>query len=184
MTRRSGSTCGSGARESAAGTCDWALGIGSSGEDEAHAMLVEPSGDVVLTGFFTGTVDFDPGPGAAVLISRGGRDGFVARYGADGTFKNVVQFGGADDDAGNAIARTIEGDLIVPASSRVQALSRFPHPLDQCRLNRHMDVFVGLVEFELAIGDIALYFQKAAFDFCQFAFGNQFSLRKHPGVSD
>ncbi len=105
-------------RLSAAGTCDWALGIGSSGEDEAHAVLVEPSGDVVLTGFFTGTVDFDPGPGAAVLISRGGRDGFVARYGADGTFKSVVQFGGAADDVGNAIARTVEGDLVVGGEFR------------------------------------------------------------------
>lgn len=108
-------------RLSAAGTCDWALGIGSSGEDEAHAMLVEPSGDIVLTGFFTGTVDFDPGAGAAVLVSRGGRDGFVARYGADGTFKNVVQFGGVEDDAGNAMARTVEGDLIVGGEFRSAA---------------------------------------------------------------
>ena len=108
-------------RLNSAGTCDWALGIGSSGEDQAQAMLVEPSGDVVLTGFFTGTVDFDPGPGTAVLISRGGRDGFVARYGADGTFKSVVQFGGVEDDTGNAIARTIEGDLIIGGEFRVIA---------------------------------------------------------------
>lgn len=105
-------------RLSASGTCDWALGIGSEGEDEARAMLVEPSGDVVITGAFSGTVDFDPGPGAALLVSRGGRDGFVARYGADGTFKNVVQFGGVLDDAGSAIARTAEGDLVVGGEFR------------------------------------------------------------------
>ncbi len=105
-------------RLSSAGTCDWALGIGGSGEDEAHAMLVEPSGDVVVTGFFTGTVDFDLGPGAAMLISRGGKDGFVARYGADGAFKSVVQFGGTDDDAGNAIAETVAGDIVVGGEFR------------------------------------------------------------------
>jgi hypothetical protein len=105
-------------RISAAGTCDFALGIGSSGEDEAHSMLVEPNGDVVITGFFTGTVDFDPRSGTAVLISRGGRDGFVARYSADGLFKSVVQFGGVEDDAGNAIARTTEGDLVVGGEFR------------------------------------------------------------------
>ncbi len=105
-------------RLNAAGTCDWALGIGGSGEDQAQSMLVEPSGDVVVTGSFSGTVDFDPGADAALLVSRGGRDGFVARYGADGTFKSVVQFGGVEDDAGNAIARTIEGDLVVGGEFR------------------------------------------------------------------
>ena len=39
-------------RLSSAGTCDWALGIGSSGEDEAHAMRVEASGDVVVPARF------------------------------------------------------------------------------------------------------------------------------------
>ena len=108
-------------RLSSAGTCDWALGIGSSGEEQAQAMLVEPNGDVVLTGFFTGTVDFDPGAGAALLVSRGGRDGFVARYGSDGEFKDVAQFGGVEDDAGNAIGRTVEGDLVVGGEFRAVA---------------------------------------------------------------
>jgi hypothetical protein len=105
-------------RLNSAGTCDWALGIGGSGEDQAQSMLIEPNGDVVVTGFFSGTVDFDPGAGSALLVSRGGHDGFVARYGADGTFETVVQFGGAEDDAGNAIARTVEGDLVVGGEFR------------------------------------------------------------------
>ncbi len=101
------------ARFSPDGTCTWAVSVGSSGNDEAHDLVVESSGDVVITGSFTGTVDFDPGPGTGILISRGGTDGFVARYGADGTFKGVAQFGGVGDDSGNALATTVEGDLVV-----------------------------------------------------------------------
>ncbi len=95
------------------GSCTWAVSVGSTGDDEAHDLLVESSGDVVITGTFSGTVDFDPGPGTGILISRGGTDGFVARYGSNGAFKSVVQFGGATDDAGNALAATIEGDIVV-----------------------------------------------------------------------
>ncbi|HEX3926737.1 MAG TPA: hypothetical protein VHW65_01975 [Gemmatimonadales bacterium] len=98
---------------SAAGLCEWAIGVGSSGPDEAHDLLIEPDGDVDITGSFSGTVDFDPGPGTGILISRGSTDGFVARYSASGTFKSVVQFGGTGDDAGNALALTTEGDVVV-----------------------------------------------------------------------
>ncbi len=114
-------------RLNSAGLCDWALGIGGTGEDEAHAILIEPSGDVVITGSFSGTVDFDPSDSTAVLVSRGGRDAFVARYSADGTFRNVTQFGGFEDDAGNAIARTAEGDLIIGGEFR--GVATFGSPL-------------------------------------------------------
>jgi hypothetical protein len=100
-------------RVSAAGTCDWAITVGGSGSDEGHDLVLDSNGDVLVTGLFSGTVDFDPGPGSALLVSRGGSDGFVARYGADGAFKAVAQFGGLGDDAGNAIALRADGDPMV-----------------------------------------------------------------------
>jgi hypothetical protein len=103
-------------RVSTTGTCDWAITVGGSGDDEGHDLVVDSNGDVVVTGSFTGTVDFDPDSGSAQLISRGGTDGFVARYGSDGTFKAVTQFGGPGDDAGNGIALRSDGDLVVAGS--------------------------------------------------------------------
>src|SRR5262249_31767127 len=41
------------------------------------------SGNVVVAGVFTGTVDFDPGPGTRSLSASSG-GGFVAEYTADG----------------------------------------------------------------------------------------------------
>ena len=100
-------------RITSAGTCDWAVAVGGSGEDEGHDLAVDVNGDVLVTGQFAGTVDFDPDSGSALLVSRGGTDGFVARFGADGAFKNVIQFGGTGDDAGNAIALRTDGDVVV-----------------------------------------------------------------------
>lgn len=100
-------------RISAAGTCDWAITMGGSGSDEGHDLVVDSNGDVLITGLFSGTVDFDPDSGSALLVSRGGTDGFVARYGANGAFKAVAQFGGSGDDAGNAIALRADRDPLV-----------------------------------------------------------------------
>ena len=105
-------------RVSAVGVCEWALGIGGSGDDEARSLVIEPNGDVVVTGIFRGTVDFDLSGGTAILVSRGLSDVFVARYSSTGAFKQVVQFGGTEDDAGYALARTSEGDLIVGGEFR------------------------------------------------------------------
>lgn len=109
------------ARISPVGVCEWAIGIGGALDDEARNILVEPNGDVVVTGLFRGSVDFDPGSGATVLISRGGSDVFVARYSNSGTFKEVVQFGGTEDDTGTAIAPTTDGDLLVGGEFRGSA---------------------------------------------------------------
>ena len=95
------------------GTCNWAVAIGGTGDDEGRDLTIDPNGDLLITGQFAGTVDFDPGSGSAVLVSRGGTDGFVGRYGSDGSFKSVAQFGGAGDDAGNAIALRSDRDVIV-----------------------------------------------------------------------
>ena len=100
-------------RISSAGTCDWAIGVGGPGDDEAHDLAIDTNGDILITGLFSQTVDFDPGPGTGILISRGGTDGFVARYGSDGTFRSVAQFGGVTDDVGNAIALRSDGDVMV-----------------------------------------------------------------------
>ncbi|MEP6591550.1 MAG: hypothetical protein ABJC19_10245 [Gemmatimonadota bacterium] len=106
------------ARVSVLGVCDWAIGIGGTLDDEARNLVVEPNGDVVVTGLFRGSVDFDPGAGTAILISRGGSDIFVARYGPDGSFKQVVQAGGVEDDVGAALARSPDGDIIVGGEFR------------------------------------------------------------------
>lgn len=98
------------------GSCDWAITAGGPGADEGRDLVVDSNGDVLVTGFFSGIANFNPLAGTALLNSRGGTDGFVARYGADGSFKSVTQFGGTGDDVGGAIALQIGGDPVVAGS--------------------------------------------------------------------
>lgn len=99
---------------SATGTCLWAIAIGGASDvDDGRDVFVEPNGDILVTGAFAGTVDFDQGAGVAQLTSRGGTDAYVARYSGDGLFKTVTQLGGLENDAGSALTRTATGDVIV-----------------------------------------------------------------------
>ena len=45
--------------------------------DVSLAVAVDSSGNVYTTGYFNGTVDFDPGAGTANLTSNGSNDEFV-----------------------------------------------------------------------------------------------------------
>ena len=63
-------------------------GIGPSQSSLATMALIDARGDVLLAGRFFGTdVDFDPDAGTAILSSAGQSDGFVAKFGPDGTLR-------------------------------------------------------------------------------------------------
>lgn len=120
-----GGTCGArtlvsfGARDilvlklTSAGTCAWGHLIGGTLDDEATAVAIEADGSVLVAGAFRGTVDFDPGAGARLLVSRGGSDAFIARYATDGTFLDVAQGGGLGEDAFTAVAPATGGEITV-----------------------------------------------------------------------
>ncbi len=86
----------------------WAIDFGDSGSDSAEAITVDSSGDVLVAGFFKGTVDL----GGTPLLSVDEEDVLVAKLGSDGQHLWSHRFGGpghqfahdiAVDPAGNAI---------------------------------------------------------------------------------
>ncbi|MFN0190268.1 MAG: T9SS type A sorting domain-containing protein [Bacteroidia bacterium] len=82
----------------------WAYSIGGSGTDYGLFSTIDPSGNINLTGQFSGTVDFDPGPAVYTLNSQGGSDIFILKINASGNFLWAKSIGGTDSDFGNAIA--------------------------------------------------------------------------------
>ena len=56
----------------ATGDFVWARAMGGTGQDFGHGIAVDSAGNVYTTGYFPGTVDFDPGPGTVNLTSAGG----------------------------------------------------------------------------------------------------------------
>jgi len=62
----------------------WARQISGSGADLVRHHFIESTGDILFTGEFTGTVDFDPGPGIFNMTTSGSTEMFVCKYNASG----------------------------------------------------------------------------------------------------
>ncbi len=73
------------AKYSPLGTLIWAKKIGSSNDDEGHYIDISPNGNVTITGFFSGTVDFDPSSSVANLVAPG-ETVFLAQYDQNGNY--------------------------------------------------------------------------------------------------
>ena len=81
----------------------WARGFGGSAIDEVSDLHVAGNTSIVSTGYFSSTVDFDPGPGTQNLTSAGGTDIFVLALSQAGNFGTVRQIGGTSQDRGEAV---------------------------------------------------------------------------------
>lgn len=95
------------------GNYRWARRLGGSGYDGGNAVAFDPTGAVVVAGYFGlfgGGVDF----GAGMLATQGGADAFVAKYnGADGQYVWASKFGGTFDDYGNAVSVDQAGTVVM-----------------------------------------------------------------------
>lgn len=81
----------------------WAKSIGGGNYDYSYCITVDSAGNVYSTGFFNGTVDFDPGPGVYNLTSSGQTDIYICKLNSSGSFLWAKGFGGAFYDEGHAI---------------------------------------------------------------------------------
>lgn len=66
----------------------WARVIGSASTESIYDLVVDQTGNIYATGFFTGTVDFDPGVGVATMSPAPGadRNAFVLKLDKDGNY--------------------------------------------------------------------------------------------------
>lgn len=89
----------------------FANAIGSSGEDAGYAIDVRDN-SLILTGYFSGTVDFNPSTENNTLSSNGDRDIFVVKYDLDGNYKTSFNIGSSSNDYGRGV-EFMDGDNIV-----------------------------------------------------------------------
>ncbi len=95
-------------------TFQWAKQIGGTDYDSGSAVAVDASGNVYTTGYFAGTVDFDPGPGTTTLTCTGNYDAFLTKLDAYGNFvwaKNIVD--GTSTAYSQALALDAAGNIYV-----------------------------------------------------------------------
>lgn len=115
----------------------WSSRFGDIDQQQATTATVDQVGNVLVTGYFQGTVDFGAGP----LISAGGFDIFLAKFDPNGNHlwskrfgdsSTQKAFGGATDPSGNVLITgyfrdTVDfgGSLFFSAGSSDVFLAKF-----------------------------------------------------------
>jgi hypothetical protein len=88
----------------ALGNFVWAKKIGADGfYDFPGFIALDNNGDLLITGSFNSTVDFDPGASVFNLTSAGEEDAFVLKLNAQGNFIWAKQIGGINSDGSYAL---------------------------------------------------------------------------------
>ncbi len=94
-------------------TFGWAGSLGSGSNEEGRGVAVDASGNVYSVGYFTGSGDFDPGPGVTTLTSGGSNDVYVSKLDASGNFVWAIRMGGTGPQTGVAIALDNSGNVYI-----------------------------------------------------------------------
>lgn len=98
------------------GTNVWIKSFGSAGVDFGYDIALDATGNVMITGEFEGTADFDPNAGIANLVSAGGYDGFVLQLSPSGNFVWARQVGGGSGDRCGPVKVDVDGSRYILGS--------------------------------------------------------------------
>ncbi len=78
-----------------------------------NTVVTDATGNIYMTGSFTGTADFDPGAATVNLVSAGNKDIFITKFDASGNFVWAKSIGGSGDDMGLSLAVDGTGNVYV-----------------------------------------------------------------------
>ncbi len=95
------------------GNWEWTRHFGGRGEDNIFDTDCDNDGNVVLSGYFQGTIQF----GAYTLSSKGGFDMLLAKISPDGTVLWAKNYGGSGNDGGNEVVIGNDNRIIAGAGS-------------------------------------------------------------------
>ncbi len=99
------------------GNMKWAKQIGSSNQDTPADLILDRSGSSYVTGYFTGSVDFDPGPGTFFMAaSLSFPDIFILKLDSLGNFVWSKRIGGGGPESGESIAMDSSSNILITGS--------------------------------------------------------------------
>lgn len=132
------------AKYNSAGALLWAHRIGGTSNDQGHGITADISGNVYITGYFKGVVDFDPGANTFNLTGNGIEDIFVAKYDSAGNYLWAHSAGGANTDMGQSIAVDYMGNVLVTGNFNGTSVDFDPGPATaSLSTNGMADIFVA-----------------------------------------
>ncbi len=102
----------------------WVKAMRGTGNKSGKSISIDSYGNVYLTGYFWGDVDFDPADATTELLSSNPMnklDIFVQKLDASGNLLWVYAMGGTDHDFGNSIIANVLGEVYVTGSFKFTA---------------------------------------------------------------
>jgi hypothetical protein len=100
------------------GKFKWAINLGEKNSNSALSIALDQFGNSYITGFYRGTVDFNPGSQEYNLTSKGEADVFISKIDSSGNFVWAISFGGLQIDAPRMISVDNSNDFYVVGSFR------------------------------------------------------------------
>jgi hypothetical protein len=96
----------------------WVRRIGGTGNDMLRCVTIDKKDNVLVAGYFSGTVDFNPGAAIDERTSNGGLDLMIVKLAANGTYIFGVAAGGISDDFTDAITVDNENNIFTTGVMR------------------------------------------------------------------
>ena len=90
----------------------WHITTGGTGYDETWSVTTDNNNDVFTFGYFSGTVDLDPGAGTQNVTSNGSDDLFIQKFNSAGSLQWVKTVGGSEFENSYDIACDSEGNVV------------------------------------------------------------------------
>jgi gliding motility-associated-like protein len=92
---------------------EWVKQMGGSNNEGGKDVAIDAAGNIYSTGFFTGSVDFDPGPGVFLLTApqSSEEDVFITKFTAQGDFVWAKQFSGNFLDVAYSLEVDAQGNV-------------------------------------------------------------------------
>jgi len=97
----------------AGGELQWVGAWGGEYFDEGNGVAVDGEGSAYVTGYFSKTVDFDPGPGIEERSADSSGDIFLVKFDTAGDFLWAVTTGGGGSDIGYDVATDRAANVFV-----------------------------------------------------------------------
>lgn len=91
----------------------WVKQFVGDGISNARSLVIDPHDNLILTGFFSGSIDFDPGPNQFVQNSAGSNDTFVIKLDSAGTLIWAKVYGGQSTDTSEDLAVDQWGNIYI-----------------------------------------------------------------------
>lgn len=103
------------AKYNSSGTFVWVKKIGGATDDQGRDVIIDSNQDIIITGKFEGTVDFNPNAGTNNLTSGSPGMIYVAKYDANGNYIWAFNIGANSngEERGNALALDTADNIYV-----------------------------------------------------------------------